>query len=311
MRSAREMEAVNKEAAALEAATMQVNRFAESLARATAEAESNLNAATQRDEEARRNLAQPGAGATLPAMRAEIKAEFDLSEQRRAEKQVRDESELARNRMEERARNNPNDPLARTFARLQKIEEDLASGNPNVNRDELIRERQRLNAEVDQQVQLVPRVRDARDRSNRIEERQKAENRGIELALTPAQRAGKELARNLNDVQAAINANDVGQAPGAKAQQRLIDEAMRQTAPAIFNMADEVMNAVVQGPSRAALQVNDITTTQGAAELNRLLRGDDSAKNQNLVELQKQSTALAELVTIAKENGAPPGVFDN
>jgi hypothetical protein len=55
----------------------------------------------------------------------------------------------------------------------------------------------------------------------------------------------------------------------------------------------------------------DITTAQGGSELSRLLRGDDSAKNQNLVELQKQSTALTELVTIARENGAPPGVFDN
>ena len=71
-----------------------------------------------------------------------------------------------------------------------------------------------------------------------------------------------------------------------------------------------MQNAVLQGPSRAALQATDVSTVQGASELNRLLRGDDSARNQNLVELQKQSTALDELVRIARENGAPPGIFD-
>jgi hypothetical protein len=308
MRSAREMQAVNQEAAALEAATMQVNRFSESLARATAEAESNINAATQRDEEARRALLTPGGGDQQ--IRASTKAETDVEEQRRANREVEQATALARNRLEREA-NDPNNPLAGTFERLRKIEEDLASGNPNVNRDELVRERKRLNDQVDRPVFEDFNVRAARNRSTFIEERQKAENRGIELAMTPAERAGKELARGLNDVESAIGSGDVDIGAGAQAQRRIIDESMRQTAPAIFNMADEVMNAVVQGPSRAALQVNDITTAQGAAELNRLLRGDDSAKNQNLIELQKQSNSLTELVTIARENGAPPGVFDN
>ena len=309
MRSAREMQAVNQEAAALEAATMQVNRFAESLARATAEAESNLNAATQREEEARRNLAQPTSGEKpVRLFRDSLKAERDMEEQQRANRAVQQEADLARNRLEREA-NDPNNPLAGTFARLRKIEEDLASGNPNVNRDELTKERKRLNDQVDEAVRADPRVRGARDNSTQIEERQKAENRGIDLALSPAQRAGKELARGLNDVQSAIDGGEVGGFAGNKAQQRMIDDSMRQTAPAIFGMADQVMNAVLQGPSRAALQASDITTSQGASELSRLLRGDDSAKDQNLVELQKQSTALEELVTIARENGAPPGVF--
>jgi hypothetical protein len=72
-----------------------------------------------------------------------------------------------------------------------------------------------------------------------------------------------------------------------------------------------VQNAVLQGPSRAALQATDVSTVQGASELNRLLRGDDSARNQNLVELQRQNNeSLKELVNIAKANGAPPGIFD-
>jgi hypothetical protein len=314
MRSAREMESVNQEAAALEAATMQVNRFAESLARATAEAESNLNAATQREEEARRANEQPVAGRLGPrgfgVFDAEVKAAEDLKEQRQANRDVEFETALARDRLERRA-TDPDDPLAGTFARLRNIEEDLASGDPSVNRETLLRERSRLNAQVEAAVGEDRRVRGARNNSNQIEERQKAENRGIELAMTPAERAGKELARGLNDVQSAIDGGDVAKATGAQAQRRIIDDSMRQTAPAIFGMADQVMNAVVQGPSRASLQAMDINTAQGGSELSRLLRGDDSAKNQNLVELQKQSTALTELVTIARENGAPPGVFDN
>ena len=85
---------------------------------------------------------------------------------------------------------------------------------------------------------------------------------------------------------------------------------MRQTAPAIFGMADAVQNAVLQGPSRAALQASDVTTMQGASELNRLIRGDDSAKNVDTVELQKQTAELQKLVAIAQANGVPPGVFN-
>jgi hypothetical protein len=75
-------------------------------------------------------------------------------------------------------------------------------------------------------------------------------------------------------------------------------------------MADAVQNAVLQGPSRAALQASDVTTMQGASELNRLIRGDDSAKNVDTVELQKQTAELQKLVAIAQANGVPPGVFN-
>ena len=66
----------------------------------------------------------------------------------------------------------------------------------------------------------------------------------------------------------------------------------RDAAPLYAQLAEEVMNARLQGPSRAALNVSDISTSQGASELNRLIRGDDSAKDVNLVELKKQSNLL-------------------
>jgi hypothetical protein len=81
---------------------------------------------------------------------------------------------------------------------------------------------------------------------------------------------------------------------------RFEENQRRQAAPAIFGLADQVANAVLQGPSRAALQATDVSTVQGASELNRLLRGEDAARDQNLVELQKQSDLLQKLLEEAR-----------
>jgi hypothetical protein len=59
---------------------------------------------------------------------------------------------------------------------------------------------------------------------------------------------------------------------------------------------------MLQGPSRAALNVSDVSTTQGASELTRLLRGDDSAKDVNLAELQKQTGYLEDIRNDLKAN---------
>jgi hypothetical protein len=312
--SARDMDAVNKESAAIEAATMAAMRFAEALDRASQEANSNVEAAMQREEESRRNLARPVAG-NAPVQRAQAladrnRAQADLEEQRRAQRNVQDATDIARNNIERRAMDQQ-DPLSNTFRRLKEIDELLASGNPNLDSNALVAERRRLSNQVDAQVNADPRVIAARDNSNRIEERQRAEARGRDLMMTPAERAGKELADSLNDVNAAFNDQLFpDRAAQARVNNRLVEDAMRQQAPAIFNMADQVQNAVLQGPSRAALQASDVTTTSGASELNRLLRGDDASRNQNLVELQKQSSALNELVAVARANSNPPGVFD-
>ena len=71
--------------------------------------------------------------------------------------------------------------------------------------------------------------------------------------------------------------------------------------------ADQVATAVLQGPSRAALQASDVSTMQGQTELNRLLRGDDAARNQDLVELQRQNNELTkQLVDLQRNAGVPP-----
>jgi hypothetical protein len=63
-----------------------------------------------------------------------------------------------------------------------------------------------------------------------------------------------------------------------------------------MGLRDSVQNAVMQGPSRAALNASDATTMEGARELNRLLRGDDSAKDVDLVALQKEANAILERI---------------
>jgi hypothetical protein len=66
----------------------------------------------------------------------------------------------------------------------------------------------------------------------------------------------------------------------------------RQQAPLLVGFAEEVQNAILQGPSRASLSATDASTLEGQRELNRLLRGEDSARDVNLVELQKQTQSL-------------------
>jgi len=87
-----------------------------------------------------------------------------------------------------------------------------------------------------------------------------------------------------------------------EAQKRFEEDQMRAAAPMLFDMMDQVTTAVLQGPSRAALGATDASTTQGQAELNRLIRGDDAARDVNLAELQRQTQLLKR---IADKPGAP------
>jgi len=170
---------------------------------------------------------------------------------------------------------------------------------------------------------------DELDREDAIaREREQSIARGREIGRSPAERAGRELVQGLRDIEAAFDDNiegildraggrpqdargdlDAARSDFEADRQRLIDEAFRATAPAIAGLAASVQNAVLSGPSRAALQATDVSTVEGNRELNRLIRGDDSARNQDLVELQRQSEALEELVRIAREEGVP--IADN
>jgi hypothetical protein len=308
-------DAAREMARQLTAAATALQTFSDVMRRA-GESVSADNATMQnRADDARR----ADIGNSTPSTRsARARAEADAEASRRRERRFQDDMATAR----EQAEQDMIDRQDQNARRRAEIDRQLAvpanetspdgvQGGTVDERGRLRAERRRLEDDARNAVENSPAARAAtaeRDRATADVERARSADRGRELAQTPAERAGKELAQSLVDVREEFKQR--GQDPSA-ANRRIIDDSMRQTAPAIFGMADQVMNAVVQGPSRASLQAMDISTAQGGSELSRLLRGDDSARNQNLVELQKQSAALAQLVSIAQENGAPPGVFDN
>jgi hypothetical protein len=120
-----------------------------------------------------------------------------------------------------------------------------------------------------------------------------------------------EAVANLDKAKAATKAAQDELAAAEKAPGKLLRQAlqnqMEAVAPMLKGFQDERQTAALQGPSRAALNVSDVSTSQGASELTRLIRGDDSAKDVNLAELQKQSGFLEEIKNDLKANN--PGVL--
>lgn len=130
--------------------------------------------------------------------------------------------------------------------------------------------------------------------------------RGRDLALTDRERFRKEMQQGVgNDIRNRAKQIELGGGDPTAFINKAIEEQAKTIAPMIEEFRMERENAKLQGPSRAALQVSDVTTTQGQSELNRLLRGDDASKDVNLAELRKQSDYLAELVKYVKDNPLP------
>ena len=314
---ARIQDAINQrefEIKAIEASRRALELFATAFEKVRQEAESNLQAAESARDQARGDDLEQGTAGSRQRL---DRAESDVTRQNEARNRVRRETaraeEAARQdeevRMREQLMGNIDARLASTGV--------LAPGQ----REEMIDLREFLRQQNESAVQGAvandPGVQAARDASTVEERRRQSAERGRQASQTPAQKAGEELANTIRDIRTNFLAQQQEGGVAVRAGFEAFDEtrraaqdAMRQQAPAIFAMADAVQNAVLQGPSRAALQASDVTTMQGASELNRLIRGDDSAKNVDTVELQKQSKALEELVVIARANGAPPGVFN-
>jgi hypothetical protein len=129
-----------------------------------------------------------------------------------------------------------------------------------------------------------------------------AVEQGRKLVLTDAQRTADDFIAQVQQLNAAREAGEIDQAQRREAIERLRQEGFRQLAPTIFGLADQVQNAVLQGPSRAPLQAADVSTVEGNRELNRLLRGEDSAREQPLVDLQREANRIAERIARGVEN---------
>jgi antitoxin component of RelBE/YafQ-DinJ toxin-antitoxin module len=132
--------------------------------------------------------------------------------------------------------------------------------------------------------------------------------RGRDLGMTEQERNRKEIAEGVGgDINArADEMRGAGEDPAAFLRQALANQ-MEQMAPALYQLQQNRENAMLQGPSRAALKVNDVSTSAGAAELTRLLRGDDPAKDVNLAELRKQTAKFDTLIEVLKQQN--PGVL--
>jgi hypothetical protein len=261
---------------------------------------------------------------------------------------------------------------------LAEIDERIAAAGMSGDREDLIREREALQAKMEDDARAgQDRINTARDASTREAEQAKAGERGRELSRTPEERFKAESEQGLADIQAYFERraeanNGIRPAGDAKAQadaeerfrkdrekeartatsegrgaelgmterdrfrrnfregdgkdisaraQQMRDRGedptkflrqafanqMESVAPMLQGFQDERQNAMLQGPSRAALNVSDVSTSQGASELTRLIRGDDSAKDVNLAELRKQSDKLDEVVKAIREGN--PGVL--
>jgi hypothetical protein len=127
--------------------------------------------------------------------------------------------------------------------------------------------------------------------------------RGRDLGLTDRERFQQEFREGAGaDINArAKEMRDRGEDPTNFLRQALANQ-MEAVAPMFKQLRDDRQTALLQGPSRAALTVSDVSTSQGQSELSRLLRGDDSAKNVNLAELRKQSGYLEDIRNDLKAN---------
>jgi hypothetical protein len=264
---------------------------------------------------------------------------------------------------------------------LARIDEEIAaSGGISGAREDLIRERDAIQAKMEDDARASQATVDAaRDASTREEEQRKSASRGAEMARTPAEKFAAETDAGMTDIknyyerraEANGGLRPAGDAEAqAEAERRFnedraraartetragrgretfmtdrerfsrdireglvrdmtegaIDQAgvmningrrdllekgiknqMEEVAPMLAGFEEERMNARIQGPSRAALQMSDVSTSQGAAELTRLIRGDDSAKDVNLAELRKQTSKFDDLISAIKEQN--PGVL--
>jgi hypothetical protein len=153
----------------------------------------------------------------------------------------------------------------------------------------------------DAEIQAAAEDRFRKDREKEARTATK-EGRGRELGMTERERFQRDMREGtVADLTArAKEMQGQGQDPAAFLRQGIANQ-IESVAPMMKQLQMEREDMLLQGPSRKALQVSDVSTSQGASELTRLLRGDDSAKDLNLAELKKQSQRLEDLIQAVKD----------
>jgi len=175
--------------------------------------------------------------------------------------------------------------------------------------------------EIDARRRLIEQIEKERQFDEQVRNRQNPvgeASRGLDLLGTSAERAARNVEQQVADITSAFdeqlrglfdatgglpNAGILDQAEGLRKEfsdglNAIFSDAARSAAPAIAELFDSVQNAVAQGPSRAALNVADVSTSEGSRELTRLLRGDDAARNVNIAQLERQNQSLLTLIGV-------------
>lgn len=162
-----------------------------------------------------------------------------------------------------------------------------------------------LRPDGDAKAQADAEARFRKDRENEARTATAA-GRGRELGMTERDRFRRDMEEGpIADLAAAAKEIQArGENPAEFLRQGIKN---LNVAPMLQQLEEERQNALMQGPSRAALSVSDVSTSQGQSELTRLLRGDDAAKDVNLAELQKQTQKFDDLIAAVK--AANPGVL--
>jgi hypothetical protein len=309
-----EIDATDKLANELNAAAIAVAAFQQAANKAAMDLQNSVaREAEGMANEARRtaNEAEAVFGANAPKTKEERERQTRLEADAKAAQKERDsaqsEIDAARVKYEEEIRGGMNPAAA---ARAEEIRKNEETANDKTltpaERQAAKNEADRLRREQEAEFEARPEVKDARRRADEADiglQKAKSAERGRDLGKSEMDRRKEEIDRKAGDIgnetEKMIGAGDRAGAQGL-AERAAINMA-RDAAPLYAQLGDELMTARLQGPSRAALNASDIQTGEGAKELNRLLRGEDSAKDANLAEMQKQS-GLLERIESAIEN---------
>jgi len=264
-------------------------------------------------------VAQEGRSAADSARRRANEAEAVFGGNSPEARRARGE-QARREREAERAEKEQREARAAIADERVKFEQELAAGqNPaaKARADEIARQEQiaadknntaaereaararadQLRAEQEAEFRQRPGAQAAQrraDESDAKAARAASAERGRELGRSPEQRRMEDIRRQAGDLGNAVQQmRDEGKRRDANdlARTAAINMA-REQAPMYAQFAQEAITARLQGPSRAALNASDIQTGEGARELNRLMRGDNSGKDVNLAEMRKQSNLL-------------------
>jgi len=317
-----------REAKAIRDSANAASRFGDVLQRFRELNDTILRDVTSTAEQARREAVQSVATSAAGLSR-QGDSEFAQQRSNRLQRELRDAESRRRDiessalEAERRFRQESPDQnirrLAEESARARALAEDQTRS------DRARADARQRQLEADQQLRrgfdaspqgraLQAQLDDA-DRQARVAlERDSLIARGRDLSLSEGDRAGRELGDRLRAINESFDSQvrelqradpfaDVAgiEAGRREAIRRAQEDTFRSVAPLLAALQDSVRNAVLAGPSRAALNASDVTTTQGQQELNRLLRGDDPARDQDLVALQKQANEYLKVISEKRE----------